>query len=125
MNTRHALVLASLFAVVACNPFHREPASEVRPDANVNSRWRASLVSPAPDRCNQPETAKARYCRSASPTRHRAEFTHGKYAGGSAAAIRGPSAPAPITRPSRLVTMAVAKRALPYPEPHRRSASSS
>ena len=47
MNTRHALVLASLFAAVACNPFHREPASEVRPDANVNSRWRASLVSPA------------------------------------------------------------------------------
>jgi hypothetical protein len=47
MHTRHALVLASLFAVAACNPFHREPVSEVRRDANVNSRWRASLVSPA------------------------------------------------------------------------------
>jgi len=47
MYARHAVVLASLFAVAACNPFHREPVSEVRPDANVNSRWRASLVSPA------------------------------------------------------------------------------
>jgi hypothetical protein len=47
MNTRHALVLTSLFAVAACNPFHREPVSEVRRDANENSRWRASLVSPA------------------------------------------------------------------------------
>ena len=47
MNTRHALVLTSLFAVAACNPFHREPVSEVRSDVNENSRWRASLVSPA------------------------------------------------------------------------------
>lgn len=47
MNTRHALALASLFAVAACNPFHRDPVSEVRRDANVNSRWRASLVSPS------------------------------------------------------------------------------
>src|SRR4030095_17032103 len=46
MHARHAIVLASLFAVAACNPFHREPVSEVRRDANVNSRWRASLVSP-------------------------------------------------------------------------------
>jgi len=46
MNTRHALVLTSLFAVAACNPFHREPVSEVRSDVNENSRWRASLVSP-------------------------------------------------------------------------------
>ena len=46
MNTRHALTLASLLVVGACNPFHREPVSEVRRDANVNSRWRASLVSP-------------------------------------------------------------------------------
>ena len=45
MNSRHALVLASLIA--ACNPFHREPVSEVRRDVNVNSRWRASLVTPA------------------------------------------------------------------------------
>ena len=47
MNTRHTLVLASLVAAAACNPFHREPVSEVRGDVNVNSRWRASLVSPA------------------------------------------------------------------------------
>ena len=47
MNTRHALVLASLVAAAGCNPFHREPVSEVRRDANVNSRWRASLVTPA------------------------------------------------------------------------------
>jgi hypothetical protein len=46
MNNRHALALASLLVVGACNPFHREPVSEVKPDANVNSRWRASLTSP-------------------------------------------------------------------------------
>jgi hypothetical protein len=47
MNTRHALVLAALVAAAACNPFHREPVSEVRRDVNVNTRWRASLVTPA------------------------------------------------------------------------------
>jgi hypothetical protein len=47
MTGRHALVLASLFSVAACNPFHHDPVSEVKQDANVNSRWRASLVSPA------------------------------------------------------------------------------
>ena len=47
MTTRHIVVLASLIAIAACNPFRREPVSEVRRDANVNSRWRASLVSPA------------------------------------------------------------------------------
>jgi hypothetical protein len=47
MNIRHAVVLTSLFAIAACNPFRREPVSEVRRDANVNTRWRASLVSPA------------------------------------------------------------------------------
>jgi hypothetical protein len=47
MITRHALVLASLVAVAGCNPFRREPVSEVRRDANVNARWRASLVTPA------------------------------------------------------------------------------
>ena len=46
MNTHHALVLASLVAAAACNPFHREPVSEVHRDANENSRWRASLVTP-------------------------------------------------------------------------------
>jgi len=47
MNTRSLLVLASLVALAACNPFRREPVSEVRRDVNVNARWRASLVSPA------------------------------------------------------------------------------
>src|SRR5688500_858850 len=47
MAARRALVLASLFALTACNPFRREPVSEVERDVNVNSRWRASLVSPA------------------------------------------------------------------------------
>ena len=47
MKTRRALALASLVAVSGCNPFHREPVSEVRRDVNVNSRWQASLVSPA------------------------------------------------------------------------------
>jgi hypothetical protein len=47
MNTHRALALASLFALTACNPFRREPVSEVERDVNVNSRWRAALVSPA------------------------------------------------------------------------------
>jgi len=47
MNTHNALALASLFALAACNPFRREPVSEVERDVNVNSRWRAALVSPA------------------------------------------------------------------------------
>ena len=46
MNNRHALALASLLMVGACNPFHRDPVSEVKRDANENSRWRASLTSP-------------------------------------------------------------------------------
>jgi hypothetical protein len=48
MNTRRSLVVfLSLFALAACNPFHKQPVSEVRRDPNLNSRWRASLVSPA------------------------------------------------------------------------------
>ena len=47
MNSRRALVVVSLLALAACNPFHRAPVSEVRRDVNVNSRWRGSLVSPA------------------------------------------------------------------------------
>ena len=45
--TVHALALASLFVLASCNPFRREPVSEVERDVNVNSRWRAALVSPA------------------------------------------------------------------------------
>ena len=47
MHARHTAVIASLLALAACNPFHREPVSSVSRDVNVNSRWRASLVSPA------------------------------------------------------------------------------
>ena len=46
MHTRQVVVLTSLFALAACNPFRREPVSEVRADVNANTRWRASLVSP-------------------------------------------------------------------------------
>lgn len=35
------------FALAACNPFHRDPAVEVSRDANLGTRWRASLTSPA------------------------------------------------------------------------------
>ena len=50
MRTSQVLLLAvslPTFAVAACNPFRREPVTEVTRDANVNSRWRASLVTPA------------------------------------------------------------------------------
>lgn len=47
MKVRTALMLVSLSLLGACNPFRREPVSEVRRDVNENSRWRASLVSPA------------------------------------------------------------------------------
>ena len=50
MRSSRVLVLAvsaSLSALGACNPFHREPVTEVSRDANVNSRWRAALVTPA------------------------------------------------------------------------------
>lgn len=48
MRGSQVLVLAvSVSALGACNPFHREPVTEVSRDANLNSRWRASLVTPA------------------------------------------------------------------------------
>jgi hypothetical protein len=48
MHNRQALILVtSVFAFAACNPFHREPVSEVSRDVNLNTRWRATLVSPA------------------------------------------------------------------------------
>jgi len=47
MQTRNSLTIASLLALAACNPFHREPVSKVSRDVNVNARWRASLVTPA------------------------------------------------------------------------------
>jgi hypothetical protein len=47
MQHRNVLGLAALLALAACNPFHRNPVTEVKRDANLNSRWHASLVSPA------------------------------------------------------------------------------
>jgi hypothetical protein len=44
---RFLALAASMLALAACNPFHRDPVVEVSRDANVNSRWRASLVTPA------------------------------------------------------------------------------
>lgn len=41
------LIAAPSFALAACNPFHRAPVTEVTRDANVNTRWRAALVTPA------------------------------------------------------------------------------
>ena len=41
------LLSAATLSVAACNPFHRAPVTEVTVDANMNSRWRASLVTPA------------------------------------------------------------------------------
>lgn len=48
MRTPLVLVfLTASWALTACNPFHRDPVTEVTPDANVNTRWRATLVTPA------------------------------------------------------------------------------
>jgi hypothetical protein len=48
MRSPQILVVAlSLAALGACNPFRREPVTEMSRDANVNTRWRASLVTPA------------------------------------------------------------------------------
>jgi hypothetical protein len=48
MSHRRLLTLAlSTLALVACNPFKHAPASEVSRDANLNTRWHASLASPA------------------------------------------------------------------------------
>jgi hypothetical protein len=33
--------------LAACNPFTREPVTEVTRDVNVNTRWRGALVTPA------------------------------------------------------------------------------
>lgn len=48
MHHRRLLTLAVVpLALAACNLFHHDPASEVSGDANLNTRWHASLVSPA------------------------------------------------------------------------------
>ena len=41
------LLAVPSFVLAACNPFHRAPVTEVTRDANVNTRWRAALVTPA------------------------------------------------------------------------------
>ena len=42
------ILVVSAFALTACNPFHREPAVQVSAkDVNLNTRWHASLASPA------------------------------------------------------------------------------
>jgi hypothetical protein len=47
MRNSQFLVLAiSTLALAACNPFHRDPVTEVTRDANANARWRAALVTP-------------------------------------------------------------------------------
>jgi hypothetical protein len=46
-NPRLLTLTVSTLVLAACNPFHREPVTEVTRDANLNSRWRASLVTPA------------------------------------------------------------------------------
>ncbi|MBI3789778.1 MAG: hypothetical protein HY275_02735 [Gemmatimonadetes bacterium] len=40
-------VPALALVLSACNPFNRDPVTEVTRDMNVNSRWRAALVTPA------------------------------------------------------------------------------
>jgi hypothetical protein len=46
-SPRWLALVAATMALAACNPFHRAPVSQVTRDANVNARWRASLVTPA------------------------------------------------------------------------------
>jgi hypothetical protein len=45
---RFLAIAVTVFAVTACNPFHHQRAVEVSTgDVNLNSRWHASLASPA------------------------------------------------------------------------------
>lgn len=47
MHRSRLFVLSlSTLALAACNPFHRDPVTEVTRDANQNARWRAALVTP-------------------------------------------------------------------------------
>jgi hypothetical protein len=48
MRNPSSLVLAvATLAIAACNPFNREPVTAVSRDTNVNSRWNATLATPA------------------------------------------------------------------------------
>lgn len=42
-----ATLAAATLSLAACNPFHRDPVTEVSRDANANTRWTAELVTPA------------------------------------------------------------------------------
>jgi hypothetical protein len=42
-----AASMLALAALAACNPFRREPVTEVTRDPNLNLRWSAALVTPA------------------------------------------------------------------------------
>jgi hypothetical protein len=46
-SPRIPALAVSAFVLAACNPFHRDPMVEVSRDANLGTRWRASLTSPA------------------------------------------------------------------------------
>jgi hypothetical protein len=47
-NHRYLMLAASALALISCNPFRQDPAVEVSTqDENLNSRWHASLASPA------------------------------------------------------------------------------
>lgn len=48
MRSSSLLTLAvSTLAMAACNPFHRDPVTQVSRDANLNARWNATLATPA------------------------------------------------------------------------------
>ncbi|CAN5158763.1 hypothetical protein BH23GEM2_BH23GEM2_12960 [soil metagenome] len=46
-STQILAVTVATVALAACNPFHRDPVTEVRGDANVNTRWTATLATPS------------------------------------------------------------------------------
>jgi hypothetical protein len=47
MRNLGLLAIAATVTLAACNPFHRDPVTEVSRDTNVNARWNAALVTPA------------------------------------------------------------------------------
>jgi hypothetical protein len=46
-NSRFAVLALASLALAGCNPFHRDPVTEVTRDANANARWSAALTTPA------------------------------------------------------------------------------
>lgn len=45
-NTKTVLLTVSMLALAACNPFRRDPVTEVTRDPYMNTRWSATLVTP-------------------------------------------------------------------------------